>query len=192
MEEKRRFFRIDDSLAIAFRVIGDKEAEVIQQGANYVRPYDFAANFDNRIASLLEACKIQSPIAAELIDLINKKLNFMIRHMDLDAAMMHEVAYELNKVNISACGMAFATKEKLAVGQQLQLDMQLQEADLAISLLAKVVASEMTVIDDEQHHFVRLNFEYIHSHDQELLIQHIVKRQGVQIRQRQLSNDEQE
>ena len=199
-EERRRYFRINDSMGISYRQLGPAEAKALalqtkQRGINF----DFAANFDNRIQTLLDACRIQSPLAAELIDLVNKKLNFVIQQMDIDADLIHRVAYTVREVNVSACGMAFVTDDLLAVGQQLQLDIILQPSELHIVLLAQVVDSSALTYDEfgvcnesgagEQSsenpgYFTRLNFIEIHSADQEMLIQHIVKRQSTLLKER--------
>lgn len=192
VDEKRRYFRINDSVGVAYRLIGGEEARVIEQDARSARSYNFAANFDNRIASLLEACRIQSPIAAELIDLVNKKLNFLISHLDLDADLMHQVAFKLRQVNISACGIAFAVDEALNPGQSLQLDIQLQPSGNTISALARVVACEPLENEGDQSagYFLRLNYDQIATEDQELLIQHIVKRQVSQLGHHRLDHQD--
>ena len=103
-EERRRYFRIDDSMGISYQRLGAAEAKAFAlQAREHGSNFDFSANFDNRIQTLLDACKIQTPLAAELIDLVNKKLNFVIRQMDIDSELMHRIAYTLRQVNVSAC-----------------------------------------------------------------------------------------
>ena len=76
-EERRRYFRIDDSMGVAYRILGDAESKALaKETKGRVGSIDYAANFDNRIHTLLDSCKLQSPIAAELLDLLNKKLNY--------------------------------------------------------------------------------------------------------------------
>lgn len=187
-QERRRYFRIDDSMGISYRLLGAEEAKAFAQEAKeHGNNFDFAANFDNRIQTLLDACRVQSPLAAELVDLMNKKLNFVIRQMDIDSELMHKIAYNLRQVNVSACGLAFANTEVLAKGQMLQLDIILQPSELHVVALAEVVdcspISEEDAVADECC-FVRLNFTNISNNDEELLIQHIVKRQSTLLKQR--------
>lgn len=186
-DERRRYFRIDDLMGVSYNLLGRDEAEAFakrskEQGGNF----DYASHFDNRIQTLLDSCKIQSPIAGELMDLMNKKLNFVIQQMDIDSELMHKVAYKLREVNVSACGMAFANEEVLNRGQRLQLDISLQPSDLHIVAMAEVVnCAPLSVeeADDNCVCFVRLNFLEINAHDQELLIQHVVKRQSAKIKE---------
>ncbi|ARN73465.1 PilZ domain-containing protein [Oceanicoccus sagamiensis] len=187
-EERRRYFRIDDSMGVSYRCIGSEEAKVFaEQTQANSGTFDFAANFDNRIQTLLDACKIQAPVAAELVDLINKKLNFVIAQMDVDSELMHKIAYSLKQVNVSACGMAFANEEKLDKGQLLQLDIMLHPSELHIAAMAKVVECMPLNIDEAEGDntcFVRVDFAEVNSNDQELLIQHIVKRQSEILKQK--------
>lgn len=197
-EERRRFFRIDDSMRVAYRCLGSEEARVFarqarEQGGNF----DYAANFDNRIQTLLDACRVQAPIAAEVLDLLNKKLNFIVQQLDIDNGLMQSIAYTMKPVNISACGMAFAVTEKLPAGQAVQLDMLLHPSELHVMTMARVIAcepidnTEAGAVDEqgEQQYFLRLDFVEINNTDQELLIQHIVKRQSALFKQ-QKSNSE--
>ena len=149
-EERRRYFRIDDSMGIAYRLLGTEESKALtKESKERVGPIDYAANFDNRIHTLLDSCKVQSPIAAELLDLLNKKLNFMVAQMDIDTDLMKSVAYTMRQVNVSACGLAFDTEELLKPGQMLQLDIMLHPEELKLMALAKVVACK--AVDSEEN-----------------------------------------
>ena len=187
-EERRRYFRIDDSMGVAYRCIGSEEAKAfVKQSQDQNGAFDLAANFDNRIQTLLDTCKIQAPVAAELIDLMNKKLNFVIAQMDVDSELMHQIAYSLKQVNVSACGMAFANEDMLEKGQLLQLDIMLHPSELHISAMAQVVECSPLGVDeaeDGKSCFVRVDFTEVNSNDQELLIQHIVKRQSEILKQK--------
>lgn len=187
-EERRRYFRIDDSMGVSYRCIGNEEAKVFtKQSLEHGGAFDFAANFDNRIQTLLDTCKIQVPVAAELIDLMNKKLNFVIAQMDVDSELMHKIAYSLKQVNVSACGMAFANEEVLKKGQLLQLDIMLHPSELHVSALAEVVDCiplDVDEVQDDKICFVRVDFTEVNGNDQELLIQHIVKRQSEILKQK--------
>ena len=191
-DERRRYFRIDESMGVAYRVLGAEEAKIFaEQTRERGHLVDFAANFDNRIQTLLDTCKIESPIAAELADLINKKLNFVIHQLDIDAELMQKVAYTLRQVNVSACGLACHIDEPLQAGAVLQMDLVLSPGDLHIVTMAKVIACEAAQDQNKDQnegpvYFLRVEFEEIHHNDQELLIQHIVKQQSLQLKKKRL------
>ena len=179
--ERRRYFRIDDTMGLAYTLLGPEEARAFVDRLGENGPgTDYIANFDNRIEALLEAAKAETPVVAELVELLHRKLNFVIRQLDIDADLMRRVAYQLRQVNVSACGMAFSCEEPLPVDQALQLDLLLQPGDVHIPILARVIACDPDA--EEPCHFVRLDFEQIRPRDQELLIQHIVRRQSTLLR----------
>lgn len=184
VEERRRYFRINDAIGVAYRLVDDSEAKSLAEAASEnAGGFDFVSNFDNRIQTLLESCKIQSPLAAELLSLMNQKLNFVIQQVGIDAELINSVAYQLRQSNISACGLAFANEEALDIGQKLHLDLMLHPSEMRISSLAVVVGCEkLDEASDGLDYFLRLNFESLNSTDQELLIQHVVQRQGAQLR----------
>ncbi|MCR8921511.1 PilZ domain-containing protein [Dasania sp. GY-MA-18] len=189
-DERRRYFRIDENLRVSYRLLGEAEAAAFSEQASKDHGgINYAANFDNRIQTLLDACRIQAPLAAELIDLVNKKLNFVIQQMDIDAGLMQRVAYTLKQVNVSACGMAFPCDESLPVGRHIQLDLLLSPGELHIVALAEVVACSPAE-EAESAYFVRVNFANISDNDQELLIQHIVKGQSNQLKRQRLESEQ--
>lgn len=180
--ERRRYFRIDDTIGLSFRKLSSEEARVFsEQSSQHGGNFDLASNFDNRIQTLLEACRIQNPVAAELIDLMNKKLNFVIGQMDVDSQILQKIAYDLKQVNVSACGVAFACDEALEKSDKVQLDLFLQPGDLHVVALGEVVDCEPLEDGEEDRDnrfFLRLNFLDLNANDQELLIQHVVRRQS--------------
>ena len=181
-EERRRFFRIDDSMGVCYRRLSEEEARAFARRlAEPGGAIDYASHFDNRIQTLLEACRVQNPVAAELLDLLNKKLNFAIQQMEIDAGMLQKIAYQMKQVNVSGCGMAFAVGESFKRGEMLQLDLLLHPGELHVIAMAEVVACESQA---EGEWFLRLNFVELNRHDQELLIQHVVKRQSAILKAR--------
>ena len=190
-DERRRYFRIDETLGVSYRIISEQEAQAFsRREEKNITAMNYAANFDNRIQTLLDACRIQAPLAAELIDLVNKKLNFVIHQMDIDTDLMQKVAYTLKQVNVSACGMGFHCEEKLMEGQKLQLDILLHPGELYIVTIAEVVACSLTNEDGKDAYFVRVNYVDMDNHDQELLIQHIVKEQSNLLKKQRLESQE--
>jgi hypothetical protein len=191
--ERRRYFRITDDMGIYYRVLARDEAqELAKDRRDSSGGFDFVSNFDNRIQTLLESCKIQSPLAAELLDLINKKLNFVIQQMDVDSELMQKVAYTMREVNVSACGVAFPNQEALKPGELIQLDIMLYPSEVRISSVAKVSACEPLDLDEaigDYRYFLRVNFVEINATDQEVLIQHVVKKQGSSLKFRADEDD---
>ncbi len=192
--ERRRFFRIQESVGLSYRVLSEGEAAALatalRDGGGGI---DYAANFDNRIRSLLGALRVQSEVAAELLELINRKLNLVISQLSLDAEAIQQLAFDMRQVSISACGLGCEVEQPLPAGAPVRLDLLLEPGDLRVTVLARVVACETLeaeakvdpeALEPPARWFLRLDFEVINTHDQELLIQHVVRRQSSQLRQR--------
>lgn len=190
--ERRRFFRIRDTVEIHCQPLASAEAaalgELLRGGAHGV---DYAANFDNRIHSLLEAMRVQSELAAELLGLINRKLNLLIRQLDLDAAALTEPAFERRLVSLSACGLGLVVARPLEAGVPVRVDLRLDPGELRVTVLGRVVACEPLdqrhadfAGSDAEGWFLRLDFQAIAHADQELLIQHVVRCQSRQLQRR--------
>jgi c-di-GMP-binding flagellar brake protein YcgR len=183
-KERRRFFRIDDLLRLGYELLAedDNEQDVLNDKSDLCI---VASNFDNRIQTLLDAARIQATVTAELADLINKKLNFVIDHLEIGEKLHAGVQHTLRHVNIGACGISFADDRALEAGQKVKMDLVLQPDELHVRAIAEVVACEQLSeeeSDDEGSYYLRFDFARISNADQELLIQHTVKRQSGQLR----------
>lgn len=172
-QERRRFFRIEDSLGVSYQRISDAEAaqHQAQQHNSQLQALD---GFESRIRSLIEASRIQTPIVAELADLLNKKLNLLINQLEIDEKLLMHTPIKLHDVNISACGMAFQLDEAVPEGDRLLIELQLLPDDTRMQIVARSVAC----IQKDNGYQIRLEFHDMAVDDQELLIQHIVRRQS--------------
>ena len=122
---------------------------------------------------------MQNPATAELVDLVNKKINFIISQLDVDGEHGASDGHAIHHVSISACGIAFCCDEFFSQGQLLHLQLLLKPRELHVATLARVVACEL--LDeplDEGKHYLRLSFEGVNLSDEELLIQHVIHRQS--------------
>jgi c-di-GMP-binding flagellar brake protein YcgR len=183
-KERRRFFRIDDILRVGYELLADDavEEEIMHDDCDICI---VASNFDNRIKTLLDTAAIQTPAVAELVDLVNKKLNFVIDHLDIGDKLHAGVQHCLRSANLSACGIAFADDTALEVGDRVKLDMVLQPDELHVRVIAVVVSCEEFSgegLEESGSYFIRFDFDRIIDADQELLIQHTVKRQSRQLK----------
>ena len=181
-QERRRFFRIDDTVGVAYRVLTD--AEIREEPDETQAPADIfglLARLDTQLEHSLGALRVKQPLIGEVLDTLNEKLNTVIQQLEADNHLVRRLAQRVQEVNISACGMAFLCDEQIEAGSQLSLELALKPSNLHIYTRARVVACE--VIDDGAEYYLRVDFCGISETDQEVLIQHIVKRQGAILRQ---------
>ncbi len=181
-DERRRYFRINDDVAIQFTLLNegsrgestDSQVEDLNQ--------EFHTSLEVQMRQAMAEIRSKSPQLAHVLDLLNQKINLL--HSD-----DHKVESNVSivPVNISACGISFAWHEELKINQELMLDMYLQPKHELVHTEAYVAAVNQNTDPDTRQaepYIVHLDFVNIHISYQELLIQHIVQRQGHQLRKK--------
>lgn len=186
MQERRRYFRIDDRLGVELKPLEPAMAEILtQQIRRGLVDGDFRTPFDARLQTLLEAVNVQQPLVAEALALLNRKLDLMLEQMALDSTALQELATTVLQASISACGLAVASDRQFPVDSLVQVDLSLLPGEQRLTALARVVVCDALPQDEGGGWYLRLDYREIHPDDQELLIQHVLRRQGVQLRRRQ-------
>jgi c-di-GMP-binding flagellar brake protein YcgR len=177
--DRRRYFRITDQVGVAYRVVDESELEAQTQPSRPGDIFGILSELDKTITTELQALQMRDPSLAYLLDAFDKKINAVINQLEMDNYLVQRIAHKVREVNISACGMGFQSDETLADGTLLMVDLMLTPDNINIFTYARVISCESL---DEEGHFVRVEFFGMNSTDQELLIQHIVRRQGYLIR----------
>ena len=184
--ERRRFFRINDTVRVAWRALTPEEVENL--GSIPKRPmdiYSLISSLENKIAHSLNQLRIKDPAGADLIDLINQKVNCVVNHLEAESVLVPQLAHRQQEVNISACGMAFYADKDLVKEQIILLDIALQPSNVHITSYGAIVASEPN--QDSGEYYLRVDFKGMDEADQELLIQHVVKRQSTLLRNQRVA-----
>lgn len=192
-KDERGYFRIIDFIGVDYRPIDDAEFARLRVASKLaeVPPLDELAALDQRIQLMIDKLMIKQPDASDLGDLLNKKLNLIIRHSSLAKDLPDLDKFQQRQVDISATGMAFPTIAPVSVGQRLHLDLLLQSGRQHLKLLAKVIgcdndASALSDEDPSFNHIVRVTFIEMSEVVSEFLIQYLVKRQGALLKSRRL------
>lgn len=180
-DDRRRFFRIDDTVGVAYRLLSDEELNSQDDGIdNPTTVFTLLANYEITITDLLKKVGDKDPVLEAVLATLNKKVNCVINQMELDSNLMEKLAYQVQEVNISACGVAFRIEEEIQIGQTLGLDFALRPDNVHVFTYGTVVQRE--AIENQTGYFIRINFHGMQTSDQETLIQHIVKRQSSSLR----------
>jgi len=178
--EKRRFFRIDDRMELRCEPLTEDQAADAENLMTPVDTQSMLASYDRQIQTIIDSARVQAPAVASLAEMLNRKMNFIISALDIGDKMLETVAFATQRVNLSACGLAFDTDQAHERGEQLRVEMRLQPHDLHLVVLARVVGCSPVVDPSPGRQFhVQLDFASISPADQELLIQHIVRRQSL-------------
>lgn len=183
-EERRRFFRIDDEVAISFHSLdedyGGEDSDDLAE-INEMQQ-EFHVSLEVQIRQAMVDVRAQYPKLAPLLDLMNQKINLL--HANETVV---EDAPVLRKANLSACGVAFTWGEALPINQQLMVNIYLQPNHELVRSKAHVAGVDPNPdypSQSEESHIVRLDFDEMHHAFQEVLIQHVVQRQGHQLRKK--------
>jgi hypothetical protein len=170
-DDRRRYFRISENMGLAFRIVADEQRVATREVSDQpVNIYEILTGYDATITRLLEQLRPREPVVTELVACLNKKINCVINQLEMESRMIEQFAHKIYEVNISACGLAFQVEEAISKGTQVLLDLILFPESHRISTRAVVVACEGG--------YLRMDFVDMSTPDQEVLIQHIVKRQG--------------
>ncbi len=181
--ERRRYFRVTDLVGLRYQLLSeDQQAMAIQE-----RPGSLKALLRDIDAQLLASMAIiqsSHPDVHRVMDLLNQKINIALNtdHPDGEEDREHT---GLMNVNLSACGIAFSAEHAASLNQYLALELTLYPSNIRMNLMAAVIGCDQ--YDDEDdgkvRYLLRANFVEISDASQELLVQHVIKRQAQQLKQ---------
>ena len=185
--ERRKFFRIQDSVLVKYRVVQHDMLEAERRGVelNRVRIDTARAalfGIETDFQNVCERVRREHPSIVEALELMNRKINLLERLVSADPMMppsSDTVEHELKSVNISGGGMAIAASTPLAANAKLVIDLVLLPAHEPIRVFGSVVGSRP--IEDGEHE-VAIEFDQIRDEDREKLIQHVLQRQSESLR----------
>ena len=175
-EERRRYFRITDRIFLSIRKLSEQEAsEFYLINDDSLR--DNIQSIDNQLMLALDKIRPGTPAVAEVIELLNRKIGCLMRNMtDIDS--LNPAHTELTEVNLSACGISYPSKEQYRLEQPIEVDMWLPANDWRVKVLGYVSGCESQEEGGSKPYLIRVDFRNIEYNTQEILIQHLVKRQG--------------
>lgn len=180
-QERRRFFRIDDEVAISYRVISNDEmtkADGLKR--NEVEP----ASLANELEKMNEVSRIhfrhvekESPEVARYFSFIEAKINLLAHHIIMGTDELF--VKTIQPVNISASGVSFSVNNALNAGDTVEIKFILTPSLTSIKTLSRVISCE----PEGDQFKVAVEYSQLSDEDRDLLIRHIVKKQMNDIRE---------
>ncbi len=186
--ERRRYFRIDDRLVLKYRPVAPGEAESLVARLEYEYPtrHQIANTFSNtsqQMQYLLHKIQDTNPDVAHCLSSLNQKLDMLARQLSLEASEMENEP--VRHVNISASGVCFEAETAASPGSLVELKLLLLPSCIRISAVGKVIRCDDNTADEPGLPFrIAVYFEYLPEADRELLVQHVVKRESLLLRDR--------
>ncbi len=192
-QERRRYFRIDDEMVLAWRVLDKAEKEKrMEQFSNgdleYPDPTRLFLALEADIATLIGQLSPRDPTVAQILRLMNRKVNLISRGPLMSGHRTSIFDEAPQFVNISACGMAFMVEKSIPVGTDIQVELVLVPEGSYILCYGVVINCEKSAsATNERHYRANVDFTAIREEDRDRLIQHIMQKEleMLQTRRRQ-------
>ncbi len=188
-QERRRFFRIEDTVNMLYKSIDEKSMpEGSHVSDDILSSCSLAAALDslNQEARIMAARLEKNHIELfEYLNIMNSKIDLLAQTVMMQGAEFEE--HDTRNVNISASGLAFETEEALKTGQFLEVKIMLTSCMAVIIAYARVIYCRQND-EGEFPYYVGIDYINMKDEDRELLIKHVVKKQMQQIRQNKSSD----
>lgn len=186
--ERRNFFRIDDSISLSYQEIAETELEgrkdqVAEELEGNFTVMSSIATINQNMAAVMHRIEGDEPDIAEYLKAINNKIDILGRALfSKDNELVEQPA---QPVNLSASGLAFYSSDPVDEGSLLELRMLLLPSFTGIITFGEVVGCDsVDAAAGGFGYFIRVNFMHMRENDRDLLIRHVVKRQGEFLRKR--------
>lgn len=187
-QERRSFFRIDDTVRMSLRLVPAGELATRLDRLEH----DMAGSFT--VMSSLTAITAQMTASLRRIENRDADLAAYLRAIDQKIevigrafiAQEPELAAEAaSAVNLSAGGMSAVVDSCYPAGSDMEIRLLLFPSFTGLMIYGTVV--DCSPVEDEEaegKYLTRLEFSYIREQDRELLIRHLLRCQSRQLRDR--------
>ncbi len=189
--ERRRYYRIEDRVALRYRVLDERElAEALAaQRTGYPDKLSLASGFaaaSTQMRHTLERFRREMPDVASYLEALNEKLDMLMQMLatsddDLGDAPTHEV-------NLSASGISFTATDPVAVDTAIELKMLLFPTYTCVLAFGTVV--HCGPADDGRpsgRYTIGVDFTHLREDDRDLIARHVTMRQSSMLREARLA-----
>lgn len=186
--ERRRFFRIQDEVRLAVRVVteGDLMGEAAWAGTDPPGRQALANTFSattQQTEYLLRRIKEDQPDIARYLGALNEKLDLLARLLSLEESGLADMPARL--VSLSAVGVSFPWEREIAPPASVEITMLLAPSLQCVRALGKVLRCENAPrAQGVSPYRISVEFAHIGRDERELLIQHIVQRESALLREK--------
>ena len=194
--DRRKYFRIQDSIMLKYRVVQPDVQESAQHDAelNRVRIETARAalfGIETDFQEMCDALAKEHPGIVDAMQVLNRKINLLERVVSSEMLLSSSASpdlmlHETKSVNISGGGLSIVASEPLADDARLIIDMVLLPSHDPMRVFGKVVYCR----EQETGQFdIGVEFIEIRNRDRERLIRHTLQRQAEQIRKDKIAHN---
>ncbi|MFK8067985.1 MAG: PilZ domain-containing protein [Gammaproteobacteria bacterium] len=194
MEERRRFYRIDDSVVLNYRAfpenrIDEEISRLKLLGSQHQSLQTSLGGLELRLDFLLEEISEPLPEIAEALKIINRKIS-ILSHLDNEntesalGLQPNKLSVETQEVNLSGSGLAFYSPAGFSREETMEIQFILLPEYYDIKAIGRVVSSrESGSLEQEKKFEVAVDFIYLNEKDQEFIVSHVLRRQGEELKE---------
>jgi hypothetical protein len=177
--DRRRFFRIADTVGIRYRALTLAEEKQWLDGELDLQPSDAYQLVDHEISLELDRLRSMSPEVVNLANLLNQKLDMLSQANGAVMDMGFTDKHQTLNVSLSACGVGFPVAAPLENGSVMLVDMLLTAEHKRVLTVGRVIGCDTLSIAGPhgQKFMARLNFERLNEETSEELIQYVLQQQ---------------
>lgn len=184
--DRREFFRINDQVALNFRVIdrGEIDGAIEKREDGYLDVNTMASSFAHTNLDMkhaMEKCRRDLPEVATYLDGLNAKVDLLIRLLVATGSELPD--HPTHDVNLSASGLSVKVTQEFVEGSALEIKLLFFPSLLYVVTFGLVVRCSAS---DEVEGFpfeLAVEFSHLEDSDKELLIRHILQKESAMLRE---------
>jgi len=189
IDERRRFFRIDDAINLYYKIVDEQEViaaskmtDDVLSNCSLVTALDM---LDQESRIIMMRVEKNEPEIAEYLKTLDAKISLLAQAVMRQGNDFTEST--TCNTNISASGLAIEIDHPIEVGEYLEIKLLLTSCIAVILVYGQVVYCQKNTEDGAMPYQVGIDYVNLNDQDREILIKHIVKRQMQQIREQKSS-----
>lgn len=174
-EERRRYFRVDDQVALGYTKLRSDATLVSERALLSVG--DRMESLQKELQHELTVLKEDSPRLGRALELLDRKLDLVVEMLDVRTLAERE-SLNVTAVNLSASGISFPVDEWFVPGERVLITLVFQPELEHVRLVARVVAYDK----EGENYRVRAEFENLTRTDRDVLVQRVLSCQPAELR----------
>ena len=190
MEEKRKFFRISDSIFLSYQLIDKKDFDdgVLRLRSSIDQQQklsDSLQNVSELLSELLGNLEKTQPEVVRAIKLLDHKTTTISKAVgaQINDDGKNTTTRSTYELNLSGGGLSFKSAERINVGDLLELNLILFPEIQPIRSFGEVVHCHKDKSQPALNQYnIGIEFTYITEHDRGLIVSHVLNTQSSQLR----------
>lgn len=163
--DQRSYFRIKDELMLRWELARADELTTTELDEEL-------GEVNDQIGGMINAAYGDSPVLAEALGLLNRKIDLLVEKRRNVHHTLHMV-----KVNLSGAGVGFAWERSAPADQVVDVTMRLQPSNLEVTMRTKILYCDPIIGDEKPGFWIRGEFLEGQDMGVEQIVRHVSFRQ---------------